>query len=95
MTLLHAAQFLKPTIERHKSLVSTNDEAMRLARDGHPGGVWVTADEQTGGRGRNGRVWNSPPGNLHASLLLIDPAPVAQSPELGFVSGVALANARR
>ena len=68
---------------------------MRRAREGHGGGVWITADEQTGGRGRTGRVWHSPPGNLHASLLLVDPCPVAQTPELGFVAGVALAQALR
>lgn len=48
------------------------------------------ADEQTGGRGRLGRGWASPPGNLYASLALIDPAPVAAAPQLGFVAGVAL-----
>ena len=88
---IDANAFLAPRIERHASLGSTNDEAMRLAKDGHPGNVWVVADEQTGGRGRQGRVWSSPRGNLYASLLLVDPAPVARMPELGFVAGVALA----
>ncbi len=68
---------------------------MRRAREGHGGGVWIIADEQTGGRGRTGRHWHSPPGNLHASLLLVDPCPQAQTPELGFVAGVALAHALR
>lgn len=68
---------------------------MRLAHTGHSGDVWVVADEQTGGRGRNGRVWASPSGNLHASLLLINPAPISRSPELGFVAGVALATTLR
>ena len=95
MTLLDASRFLAPKIEHHISLASTNDEAMRHARQGHPGGIWITADEQTGGRGRTGRTWHSPPGNLHASLLLIDPCPVGQTPELGFVAGVALAQALR
>ncbi len=39
------------------------------------------------------RPWASPSGNLYASLLLIDPAPVSVSPQLGFVAGVALADA--
>ena len=95
MTLLDAASFLAPKIEHHRSIGSTNDEAMRRAREGHGGGLWVSADEQTGGRGRNGRVWSSPPGNLYASLLLINPAPVPRLPELGFVAGVALACALR
>ena len=93
--MIDAAAFLAPRIIRHACLASTNDEAMRLAREGHGGGVWVVADEQSGGRGRHGRSWASPPGNLYASLLLLDPAPVARTPELGFVAGVALAQALR
>ena len=80
-------------IQRFPTLVSTNDEAMRLARAGHGGALWIVAAEQPGGRGRRGRTWVSPPGNLYASLLLVDPAPLARLPELGFVAGVALAEA--
>lgn len=58
-------------------VVSTNAECMALARHGDPGGVWVTASRQSGGRGRRGRAWVSEPGNLYASLLLINPAPWA------------------
>ncbi|MDZ7602472.1 MAG: biotin--[acetyl-CoA-carboxylase] ligase [Hoeflea sp.] len=54
---------------------STNAECLDLARAGDEGRVWVTASRQTGGRGRRGRIWISEPGNLYASLLLIDPAP--------------------
>ncbi len=57
--------------------------------------MWIVADTQTAGRGRNGRVWSSPKGNLHASLLLIDPAPPHRAAELGFVAGVATAHALR
>ena len=77
------------------SLGSTNEEAMRLARDGDPGLLWVVAREQLQGRGRRGRSWSSPPGNLYASLLLIDAAPPEHLPELGFVAGVALVSALR
>ena len=55
--------------------------------------MWVVADEQVGGRGRRGRTWHSPPGNLYASLLLPDPCPVELAPQLGFVAGVALREA--
>jgi len=65
------------------------------AKEGDPGRLWVVADTQTAGRGRNGRVWSSPRGNLHASLLLIDPAPPLRAAELGFVAGVATAHALR
>lgn len=82
-------------VSSHASLGSTNDEAMRLATLGDAGKLWIVAGEQTGGRGRHGRVWTSPPGNLYASLLLIDPAPVESCAQLGFVAGVALARAAR
>lgn len=47
-----------------------------LARAGDPGHHWLTADRQLQGRGRRGRAWASEPGNLYASLLLIDIAPM-------------------
>jgi BirA family biotin operon repressor/biotin-[acetyl-CoA-carboxylase] ligase len=74
------------------SLASTNDEAIARARQGDPGRLWIVARRQTAGRGRNGRHWASPEGNLYASLLLIDPGPVGLSPQLGFVAGAALAS---
>jgi len=72
---------------------STNDDAGGLARGGDPGRVWIVADRQTAGRGRHGRAWSSPLGNLYASLLLVDPCDVRQAPELGFVAGLSLHDA--
>lgn len=63
---------------RHIALgdvASTNAECMERARAGDPGGLWITATRQTGGRGRRGRTWVSEPGNLYSSLLLINPGP--------------------
>lgn len=77
------------------TVASTNDEAMARLRGGDPGGLVVTARTQTAGRGRTGRIWSSPPGNLIASLALRDPGPAAKAPQLGFVAGVALAQALR
>jgi BirA family biotin operon repressor/biotin-[acetyl-CoA-carboxylase] ligase len=68
---------------------------LRRARAGDPGNLWIAAREQTRGRGRQGRAWTSPPGNLAATLLLIDPSPMALAPQLGFVAGVALARTVR
>ncbi|MGA3304120.1 MAG: biotin--[acetyl-CoA-carboxylase] ligase [Methylovirgula sp.] len=72
---------------------STNDEALALARSGGEGRAWFVAKAQRKGRGRHAREWISPPGNLYASLLLIDEVAPAIAPQLGFVAGVALRRA--
>ena len=77
----------------HEVLGSTNAEALRLARQGECGPLWVVADRQTAGRGRRGRTWISPPGNLYASLLLTEAAPVEHWPELSFVAALAVHDA--
>jgi BirA family biotin operon repressor/biotin-[acetyl-CoA-carboxylase] ligase len=77
------------------SIGSTNEEAMQLGREGDPGGLWIVAREQKQGRGRRGRIWSSPPGNLYASLLLSDAASSEHLPELGFVASLALLNTAR
>jgi hypothetical protein len=68
-----------------ESVGSTNEEALDRARAGETGGLWIRAEVQTNGRGRLGRHWTSPPGNLYVTLLLVDPAPVRHIPALGFV----------
>jgi BirA family transcriptional regulator, biotin operon repressor / biotin---[acetyl-CoA-carboxylase] ligase len=82
-------------IARFGAIDSTNEEARRRALGGETNRVWIVADEQTAGRGRRGRAWISPKGNLHASALMIDPCPPAVAAQLGFVAGVALARAAR
>jgi len=72
---------------------STNEEAAARARQGERGPLWITAEAQTAGRGRLGRSWNSPPGNLYASLLMSDPAPFDRAPELAFVAALAVRDA--
>jgi BirA family biotin operon repressor/biotin-[acetyl-CoA-carboxylase] ligase len=74
---------------------STNEEARRRAHAGDAGRLWIVADEQTAGRGRRSRAWVSPNGNLHASVLMIDPCLPAIASQLGFVAGVGLARAAR
>ncbi|MFK0272266.1 biotin--[acetyl-CoA-carboxylase] ligase [Ensifer sp. NPDC090286] len=74
---------------------STNSECLARARQGDPGNLWVTAIRQTGGRGRRGRAWFSEPGNLYASLLLIEPAPVEQLHSLPLAVAVAVHRAIR
>ena len=72
------------------SVGSTNDEAMRLADAGAPEGTLVWARVQTGGRGRRGRTWASPIGNLYSSTILRPDCPAARAAELGFVAALAV-----
>ncbi|MFO1114518.1 MAG: biotin--[acetyl-CoA-carboxylase] ligase [Beijerinckiaceae bacterium] len=82
-------------VEFLETVGSTNNVALERARAGARAPLWIVGGEQTGGRGRLGRQWHSPPGNLYASLLLTDPCEPHRAPELGFVAGVALADAAR
>jgi BirA family biotin operon repressor/biotin-[acetyl-CoA-carboxylase] ligase len=72
---------------------STNDQARHMAEAGAQPGLVVLAGEQTRGRGRHGRRWSSPPGNLYASVLVQVDGPLATSAQLSFVAGLALAEA--
>lgn len=74
-------------------VASTNDEAMRLAREGAEDGTLVWAREQTAGRGRQGRVFASPPGNLYLSLVLRPDCRLSEAVQLGFVAGLAVGDA--
>lgn len=58
-------------VYRFPKIDSTNSEAIRRARGGEPAGAIFVADFQTGGRGREGRRWESPAGkNLYVSFLM-------------------------
>lgn len=54
---------------RLETTVSTNDEVKAAAREGAPSGTAVLAGMQTGGRGRRGRSFLSPPGGAYFSVL--------------------------
>jgi BirA family biotin operon repressor/biotin-[acetyl-CoA-carboxylase] ligase len=75
---------------RFDALDSTNEEARRLAASGDGGPVWITAREQTKGRGRRGNFWISSSGNLFATFLL--KAPHAVAAQLGFAASLAAAD---
>lgn len=74
----------------YDAIGSTNDEACRLARDGTADGTVVWALRQTAGRGRRGRRWESPEGNLYCSLILRPSRPAAEAAQVTFVAAVAL-----
>jgi BirA family transcriptional regulator, biotin operon repressor / biotin---[acetyl-CoA-carboxylase] ligase len=69
---------------------STNDDLAAGARDGAPEGSWLRAERQTGGRGRQGREWHSPTGNLYASTLVRLRPGDPPAPTLALVAAVAL-----
>jgi BirA family transcriptional regulator, biotin operon repressor / biotin---[acetyl-CoA-carboxylase] ligase len=74
------------------SVGSTNDEAARLADAGAPEGTVVWSREQSGGRGRRGRVWASPVGNLYTSTILRPDCAAPRAAELGFAAALAVAD---
>lgn len=73
---------------------STNADAFRLAEEGAEEGTVVMADAQSGGKGRRGRVWESPAGvNLYCSVVLRPAIMPHEAPQLTFLSAVAVARA--
>lgn len=69
---------------------STNDAAYAIANDKQDSKYWVVADRQTAGRGRRGRNWKSPQGNLYTSLLLYDEIAFKDVNALSYIAGVSL-----
>lgn len=80
-------------LEAHDSVGSTNALALEHARAGDPGKLWVVSKKQESGRGRRGRAWATPEGNLAATLLLVPGGELRLAATLGFVAGLALADA--
>lgn len=77
-----------------KETESTNTDAVRLALEGCPEFTVVIADSQTGGRGRQGRTWSSPPASgLLFSLVLRHDGDIAAISTLPLVMGLAVAKA--
>jgi BirA family biotin operon repressor/biotin-[acetyl-CoA-carboxylase] ligase len=76
---------------RFDELDSTNSEARRLAEAGEAGPLWISAVRQRAGRGRRGKVWDSPQGNLAATLLLRPQASAAVIGQLSFAAALAVA----
>ncbi len=75
------------------SVESTNTLAMELAAQGAPEGTIVIAEMQTGGKGRRGRQWISPRGNLYLSVVLRPDVPLHKAPLITLMGAVAVATA--
>lgn len=82
-------------VHRFGEIDSTNEEARRRAMSGDLGPYWLIAKVQTAGRGRLGRQWDSPPGNLFATALFAFPRPAAEAVLASYSAGIAVLDAAR
>jgi BirA family biotin operon repressor/biotin-[acetyl-CoA-carboxylase] ligase len=83
---------LGSSVLRFDSVASTNDLAREMAAGGAAEGTAILAQEQTAGRGRQGRSWTSPPGEgLYLSLILRPNVRPAGSPIITLAAAVAVA----
>jgi BirA family biotin operon repressor/biotin-[acetyl-CoA-carboxylase] ligase len=78
-------------IEHFPCVGSTNDVLKERSRADAPEWSLVLADQQTAGRGRQGRAWHSPPGNLYLSVLLRPSLRAERIPVLPLAAGLAVA----
>ena len=81
-----------PVLE-YGTIDSTNAEALRKADDQPAAPYWVRAEAQTSGRGRLGRAWSSPQGNLFASAVFPYEGDLATAPLICFAAGLAVVDA--
>ncbi|HTR15732.1 MAG TPA: biotin--[acetyl-CoA-carboxylase] ligase [Acetobacteraceae bacterium] len=87
------AEGISPIVWRlqvHETLPSTSDTCIALARQGEAEGLAVLARRQTAGRGRGGRAWSAPAGNLNLSILLRPRWEAAEAAQWALLAGVAL-----
>jgi BirA family biotin operon repressor/biotin-[acetyl-CoA-carboxylase] ligase len=78
-----------PHVELFPSVSSVLDVAHELAAAGAPSGLLVLADEQTAGRGRQGRTWHSPAGSGVWVGVLVRPAVVPEGGAFAIRAGLA------
>jgi BirA family biotin operon repressor/biotin-[acetyl-CoA-carboxylase] ligase len=78
-------------LECHEVLESTSTTLKQRAEAGASEGLAILALRQSAGRGRQGRGWESPAGNLYLSLLLRPAVSLRAAPQWSFVAAVALA----
>ena len=72
---------------------STSEEAKRRARGGETSPVWIAARQQTAGRGRLGRGWISPTGNLFVTVLFPEPGGLVVASRIPFAAALAVRDA--
>lgn len=74
---------------------STSEEARRRISKAEIGPLWIAARQQSAGRGRLGRNWISPPGNLFTTALFHEPQGLAYASRIPFAAGLAVLDASR
>lgn len=77
-------------LECYEVLESTSTTLKQRAEAGEAQGLAILAWRQGAGRGRQGRGWESAPGNLYLSALLRPDVPLREAPQWSFVAAVAL-----
>lgn len=89
-----STRFIGKRIEYYDSLSSTNGRAKEILTEAPAEGSIIIAEEQTGGKGRLGRSWFSPPGTgIWLSVILKPQLPPVELPKLTLVAAVALSKA--
>jgi BirA family biotin operon repressor/biotin-[acetyl-CoA-carboxylase] ligase len=80
-------------VDFHEEIDSTQRRARALARGGAPHGTLVISKVQTGGQGRRGRRWGSPPGGIWMSLVLRPEVPARLAARITQTAAVGVAKA--
>ena len=79
-------------INRWAVLDSTNMEAARIAQQSSFANQWILAEQQEVGKGRLGRSWISPRGNLYATALFREPQGLQVAARIPFIASIAVAD---
>jgi BirA family biotin operon repressor/biotin-[acetyl-CoA-carboxylase] ligase len=106
ITAMLATSYLGRQVIYKETTGSTNDDLRRLIEPveledasgspfEYPPGTVILAETQTGGKGRLGRRWESPPGGVFMSVLLRPDIPTGWAPHLAIVTSYAVASAIR
>ncbi len=61
---------MEPNVYQFEQIDSTSTHAARLVKEGAPLPFIVCAEEQTAGKGRFGKKWLSPKGNLYLTFAM-------------------------
>jgi BirA family biotin operon repressor/biotin-[acetyl-CoA-carboxylase] ligase len=82
----------QPLIFDYQEIDSTNDEALRLVDQNTPP-FFVAAARQTSGRGRMGRTWHSPEGNIYFTAVFKAVIPLSELPHFTLFCALKLCDA--